>query len=238
MSGTNTATLNAGEYRVYDGGNAWEVISSSEVLRVESIKDGRTIRKDDFAEVGSYDRYQQYYGSDVRAFDAVKVTALTNSTTFTISISDGQSGKNLVASEVERIVQPVNVTELAGSRLETLGRIDPIDLTSYAYKGSGVAGVGAYIHTTVVTPAANVNGIEVLSCGIDGYNGSVCFDEAVPATTTPSAAGACLIRTGHYGVYPGMRDMAPQGVVKIPAGMGLYVVVYNQSSGWVTYKEL
>lgn len=109
MSGTESATLNTGDYRVYDGGNAWELVASNENVRVETIRDGRTIRKDDLAGVGSYDRYSQFFGADVRAFDAVKVTALTDATTFTLSVSDGQSGKNQTVSSIQEITEPVKL---------------------------------------------------------------------------------------------------------------------------------
>lgn len=215
MSGTNTATLNTGEYRVYDGGNAWEVIASTELLRVESIKDGRTIRKDDFAEVGSYDRYQQYYGSDVRAFDAVKVTALTDNTTFTLSVSDGQSGKNLVSNEVERIVQAVNVAELSGGRLASVGAIDALDLSGLgAHHGTATNAV-----QTLVSPASNVNGVVLhhVAMGANSATQEVCYGTTAPANYLDTGRKALAVSraNAHTPFYK---------AIKIPAGNGLYLV--------------
>ncbi|WP_299203301.1 hypothetical protein [uncultured Amphritea sp.] len=222
MSGTNTETLNAGEFREYDGGNAWELIACDNPVKVETIKEGRILRRDEVAAVGSYDRYHQFSGANIRAFTTVKVTALTDNTTFTLSVSDGQSGKNMVVNEVERIVQPVDVQSVA-----MIDDIAPFDL-SVGFSRH-IRSVTATVQT-LITPAENVGGC-IIDAAHAGGSGLITANATAVASVIDVSVSAIIACSSNMIV--GSNTVATnQGVshksgFKIPPGLGVYFQAWS-----------
>lgn len=202
-----------------------DVSDTTQELRVSATnKDGQTILSARMlqGERVTLDRPFNQLRIKNEGVEAVDVLLLVGSGNF-------ESGRLTGSVALENTV---SVDELAGSRIESVGAIDPV---SYEGNQHWIMSEVTTSLKTIVSPSANTAGVVVVLAAETGVRARIMAKGSAPVSWDDPAAATLSISGGLDAMTVEARN------IFLPAGVGIYAKAYNTAerhTAVVEYKVL